>query len=141
MSLRRLSLAAACAASLLLMTAQATWAGMEFRTAVLAGTATSSQTATRSCGFSLNRYGSGELLIRCRGSKGRAVARYTFALPGKPVGKPSFHVFATKLCCSGSRIVYQLKKKGSRRYVAVVRARRQTRLNVQSLSLSYYLKK
>jgi len=101
------------------------------------GTSTSARSATRTCGFGTP--GAGHLLIRCNRA-GRAVARYRFVLPRKAVGAPSFHVFATKSCCTGSHVSYELEKVGRQTYVATVRVRHRTRLTVKSLSLSYYVR-
>ena len=115
-------------------------AAVQLQTVARKGVKTSSRSATGSCGFNNNYAGRDDLLLRCRGSRGRAKARYDFYLPKNLYGKPTMHVYGEKLCCSSSRIRKSLVAVSARHYRIVVAVSKPTRYDLRSVSLSYYVK-
>jgi hypothetical protein len=114
-------------------------AAVELHTVARKGVKTSSRSATGSCGFENDYTGRDDLLLRCRGSSGRAKARYDFSLPKKLYGKPTMHVYGEKLCCSSSNIKRRLVRVSARHYRIVVSVSNPTRYDLRSVSLSYYV--
>jgi hypothetical protein len=115
-------------------------AGLSLQTQVRKGMQTTSRSATGSCGFRNNYYGRDDLLVFCKGSSGRARARYDFYLPKNLYGRPAMHVYSTKLCCASSRIRKRLVVVTRRHYRVILSVSHVTRLDVRSVSLSYYVR-
>ena len=76
----------------------------------------------------------------CTGSKGKALALYDFYLPNDLYGTPTMHVYGEKLCCASSSIEKKLVKVSKLHYRIQVAASKRTRFDLQSVSLSYYVK-
>jgi hypothetical protein len=115
-------------------------AALQLQTQSRKGMKATSRSANLSCSFGSNYLGLDDLLMRCRNSKGRAEARYDFYLPKNVYGTPAMHVFAQKLCCSGSSVKNTLVRLSTRHYRIVITVRLATRFDVRSVSLSYYVK-
>jgi hypothetical protein len=115
-------------------------AAVQLQTVTRDGTKTTSRDATKSCSFQSDYEGVNDLLLECDGSKGSAVARYDFFLPSNAYGTPTMHVYGQKLCCSGSAIKARLVKVEKLHYRIVVSVTKPTRYDVQSVSLSYYVR-
>jgi hypothetical protein len=115
-------------------------AGLQLQTVARDGAKTTSRGATGDCGFQNNYEKVNDLLLACTGSKGSATVRYDFYLPANLYGTPAMHVYAEKLCCTTSSIRKKLVKVTKRHYRIVVSVSKPTRLDVQSVSLSYYVK-
>lgn len=114
-------------------------AAVQLQTVARDGMKTTTRAATKDCGFE-NDYGEGgDLLLVCDGSHGSATARYDFYLPSDLYGSPAMHVYAEKLCCSSSSIKKRLVKVTKLHYRIVVSVTKPTRLDVESVSLSYYV--
>src|SRR5262245_23837329 len=104
------------------------------------GTKTTSRDASKSCSFQADYQGVGDLLAVCDGAKGSATARYDFYLPGDAYGTPTMHVYADKLCCARSAIKKTLVKVEKLHYRIVITVSKPTSYDIQSVSLSYYVK-
>ena len=104
------------------------------------GVKTTTRDATKDCGFQNDYEGAADLLLLCDGPHGSATARYDFTLPANLYGTPAMHVYADKLCCANSSIRKRLVKVAKFHYRIVVSVSKPTRLDVQSVSLSYYVK-
>ena len=76
----------------------------------------------------------------CTGSKGNAVALYDFYLPDNLYGTPAMYVYGEKLCCESSSIGKKLVKVSKLHYRIRVAVSKRTRFDLQSVSLSYYVK-
>ena len=76
----------------------------------------------------------------CTGSKGNAVASYDFYLPDNLYGTPAMYVYGEKLCCATSSIGRKLVKVSKLHYRIRVAVSKRTRFDLQSVSLSYYVK-
>ena len=136
MRLRLFVLTLSCAA----VAAPIASAAVQLQTVARDGARTTSRSATGDCGFQANYEGHNDLLLACTGSKGSATARYDFYLPGNLYGTPAMYVYADKLCCATSSIRKKLVKVTKLHYRIVVSVSKPTRLDVQSVSLSYYVK-
>jgi hypothetical protein len=115
-------------------------AAVQLQTVARNGMKTTSRDATKDCGFVNDYQGVNDLLLECDGSKGSAVAHFDFYLPGNAYGTPTMHVYADKLCCKGSGIKKELVKVAKLHYRIVVTVMKPTRYDLQSVSLSYYVK-
>ena len=115
-------------------------AAVQLQTVARDGVKTTSRDATKTCGFQSDYEGLNDLLLFCDGSKGNAIARYDFYLPDNLYGTPAMHVYADKLCCGTSSIRKRLVKVTKLHYRIVVAVSKPTELDVQSVSLSYYVK-
>jgi hypothetical protein len=134
--LRLFTLTLLCAA----VTAATASAGQQLQTVARDGAKTTSRSSSGSCGFQGDYSGTGDLLMRCDGKRGSAVARYDFALPSNAYGTPTMRVYGTKLCCASSSIKTRLVKVSKLRYRIVVTVSKRARFDVLSVSLSYYVK-
>ena len=105
------------------------------------GEKTSSRVARYDCGFRSNYYGLKDLLLVCDGPDGFAKARYDFILPKGVYGTPTMHVYANKMCCSSSVVKKTLTHVEGLHYRIVVKVAKRVRLDIRSVSLSYYVKK
>ena len=115
-------------------------AAVQLQTVARDGVKTTSREATMTCGFQNGYEGLSDLLLACDGAKGSAVARYDFYLPANLYGTPAMHVYADRLCCATSSIRKRLVKVTKLHYRIVVGVSRPTQLDIQSVSLSYYVK-
>lgn len=115
-------------------------AAVQLQTVSRDGVKTTSREATKSCGFQTDFRGVDDLLAVCDGPKGNAKARYDFFLPDDAYGTPMMHVYADKLCCAHSVIKKSLVKVKKNHYRIVITVSKATRYDIQSVSLSYYVK-
>ena len=132
MKLRLFILASLAAAAL----AANASAGQQLQTISRDGIATTSRSSSGSCGFESD---GGDLVLVCTGSKGNAVASYDFYLDNL-YGTPAMYVYGEKLCCATSSIVKKLVKVSKLHYRIRVAVSKRTRFDLQSVSLSYYVK-
>jgi len=133
MKLRLFILASLAAA---VLTANAS-AALQLQTISRDGVATTSRSSSGSCGF---ESGGDDLVLVCTGSKGNAIALYDFYLPGGLYGTPTMYVYGEKLCCSSSSIRKKLVKVSKLHYRIRVGVSKHTRFELESVSLSYYVK-
>lgn len=134
--LRLFTLTLLCAA----VTAATASAGQQLQTVARDGVKTTSRSSSGTCGFQNGYSGAGDLLVRCDGKRGSAQARYDFTLPSTLYGTPTMRVYGSKLCCPSSSIKTRLVRVSKLRYRIVVSVSKQTRFDVLSVSLSYYVK-
>lgn len=133
MKLRLFILASLAAAAL----AANASAAQQLQTISRDGIATTSRSSSGSCGFESE---DGDLVLVCTGSKGNAVALYDFYLPDNLYGTPAMYVYGEKLCCASSSIGKKLVKVSKLHYRIRVAVSKRTRFDLQSVSLSYYVK-
>ena len=133
MKLRLFILASLAAAAL----AANASAAQQLQTISRDGIATTSRSSSGSCGFESE---GGDLVLVCTGSKGNAVALYDFYLPDNLYGTPAMYVYGEKLCCESSSIGKKLVKVSKLHYRIRVAVSKRTRFDLQSVSLSYYVK-
>ena len=101
------------------------------------GNATTSRSSSGTCGFESD---DDDLVLVCTGSKGNAAALYDFYLPNNLYGTPAMYVYGEKLCCASSSIGKKLVKVSKLHYRIRVTVSKRTRFDLQSVSLSYYVK-
>jgi len=115
-------------------------AATELQTVARDGVKTTSRDATNNCGFQEGSEGQKDLLLVCTGPHGNAKARYDFYLPDDAYGTPTMHVYANKLCCAHSVVKKSLVRVKKLHYRIVVTVSKAARYDIQSVSLSYYVK-
>jgi hypothetical protein len=115
-------------------------AAVQLQTVSRDGVKTTSREATKSCSFQTASKAADDLLAVCEGRKGSATARYDFFLPDDAYGTPLMHVYADKLCCAHSLVRKSLVKVKKLHYRIVITVSKATRYDIQSVSLSYYVK-
>jgi hypothetical protein len=130
----RLFILASLAAAVLAANASA---ALQLQTSPLDGVATTSRSSSGSCGFESE---GDDLVLVCTGSKGKATAQYDFYLPNNLYGTPTMYVYGDKLCCTSSSIQKKLSKVSKLHYRIQVAVSKRTRFDLQSVSLSYYVK-
>ena len=112
-------------------------AALQLQTISRDGIATTSRSSSGSCGFESD---GDDLVLVCTGSKGNAAASYDFHLPNNLYGTPAMYVYGEKLCCASSSIGKKLVKVSKLHYRIRVAVSKRTRFDLQSVSLSYYVK-
>lgn len=112
-------------------------AALQLQTISRDGIATTSRSSSGTCGFESD---GDDLVLVCTGSKGNAAASYDFYLPNNLYGTPAMHVYGEKLCCASSSIGKKLVKVSKLHYRIRVAVSKRTRFDLQSVSLSYYVK-
>jgi hypothetical protein len=134
----RLFILALVVAALVVATAAA--AALQLQTVPRDGAKSTTREASKDCSFQAGYNGTDDLLFVCDGPHGNAKARYDFYLPDDAYGTPTMHVYANKLCCAHSVVKKSLVKVKKLHYRIVVTVSKQARYDLQSVSLSYYVK-